>query len=510
MKHKAHASRILLLGGPCQKGLESVLGALWSCVCVDSLEKVHLELSREDFDAILVDASAIREAIGAASDLGDQYPDRAIFVLSETEPQRLAAQSAGLDTVDAANAGSLSERLTRLSARRKLALAASRTSALALQNGAYKELFVTIAKRVGREQIAVVAADVAQRLLLAGGAALGEIVGAELCCIGASGQMSAMKGMTAPTDGFEGILAGAGGATRLTCQEPFSPELARIATEGGIGSAAISPVRGPRGVIGILAVTAAPADAFADTDLRSLQGIADLVGIGFSLADAENLRASFLRDVVSGIDDERRRIARDLHDEAGQLLTGLLVNLHALEKDSSRGPKSPLAVAQQLASRALVELQRIARGLTPGVMTDLAFEQVVRRLADEHQRTHRTTVDVVFNGLLTPPELPTEVQVALYRIVQEALTNIARHARAEAVSILVRRADGTVNMIIEDDGAGMDVSAKSAGAGLRNIAERIALLRGKFTLESAAEMGTALYVEIPIGGPDGEDQGADR
>ena len=480
-----------------------MLGSRWACREVHTLEGAQLELSREEFDVVLIDASAIPEAIDAAGALSGQYPDRTICILTTTDQHRLAAQSVGLDALDAANAESLSERLTRLSARRKRALTASRNAALAMQNGAYKELFVAFTMRAGREQIAAVAAEVAQRLLLAAGSALGQLVGAELCCIGASGQMSGMKGLTAPGAAFEASLAGAGSAMPVTGEAGFDPELIRLATAAGIASAAVAPVRGRRGVIGILAVTSSRPDAFADTDLKSLQGIADLVGIGFSLADAEDLRASLLRDVVSGIDGERRRIARDLHDEAGQLLTGLLVNLHALEKDTSRGPGSPLAVAQQLASRALVELQRIARGLGPAVMAELAFEQVVRRLAEEHQRTHRMTVDVEFNGLLTPPELATEVQVALYRIVQEALTNVARHARANTVSILVRRVEGTVSMIIEDNGAGMDAAAKCEGAGLRNIAERIAILRGKFTLESSAQMGTALYVEIPIGGSDG-------
>ncbi len=135
---------------------------------------------------------------------------------------------------------------------------------------------------------------------------------------------------------------------------------------------------------------------------------------------------------------------------------------------------------------------------------------MIRRLADEHHRTHGTAVDLQFNGFLTAPGLPSEVQLALYRIAQEALTNVARHARAGTVSLVVRRLDQRVNLIIEDDGVGLDATQQTPSAGLRNIAERVELLGGRFTLESSPGTGTALYVEVPLGGPHVEDQGSAR
>lgn len=511
MGPKAHVCRVLLVGAEARVALEQALEPACAIVCAGAVDGADFELSREDFDAVVLDASGPADPLAFAVRLELEHPDRAIVLLTADPQLRLAAQAAGLQTEDPAGAAGLCVRLARGAERRQHGLTAARSRALAVQDTGYQELLEAIAALAGRPRVAAVAAAVAERLLSADGGAVGHLDGESLCCIGTSGLLSSLQGTVfARSSGLIEVLVQHALPMVFVLPEAPGREVAWFARDERIASAAVAPIRAGAKVIGMLAVTAVRPDAFTRAELRSLQGLADVAGTGFSLADAEELRATFLRELITGIEDERRRIARDIHDEAGQLLTGVLVNLHALEKGVSSGPGSPLAIAQQLASRALTELQRIARGLGPAVMTELAFEQAVRRLADDHHRNHNVQVDVVFNGLLAGPELPTTVQVALYRIVQEALTNSARHARARTVAILVRRSGGKLNLIIEDDGAGMDPATKSQGSGLRNIAERIALLRGKFTLESSAGLGTALFVEIPLGGADGQNQSPHR
>lgn len=219
----------------------------------------------------------------------------------------------------------------------------------------------------------------------------------------------------------------------------------------------------------------------------------------------EELRSKFIERVISAEDAERRRIARELHDETSQSLTSLLVGLKALEQtiDSVAG-RDRVEHLRALTSRTVEELGRLARGLHPSVLDDLGFPTAIERYGDEYSKAHSIDVDVHIRGLDAENRLPLVIETTLYRILQEALTNVARHAAARTVSIIVERKDHEIRAIIEDDGSGFDLSEGttsldlSGGLGLHGIRERAALLKGWVTLESAPGIGTTLFVHIPF------------
>ncbi|MBT6176619.1 MAG: PAS domain S-box protein [Deltaproteobacteria bacterium] len=221
----------------------------------------------------------------------------------------------------------------------------------------------------------------------------------------------------------------------------------------------------------------------------------------------EELRNRFIERVISAEDAERRRIARELHDETGQSLTSVMVGLKAIE--SSIEPteaRNRVAHIRSLVGRTLEEVGRLARGLHPSVLDDLGFATAIGRYASEYSKAHRVMVDVHLRGVDAENRLPLVVETTLYRILQEALTNIAKHAEATTASIIVERQGSKVRAIIEDDGRGFDLSESegvttldmSHGLGLHGIRERAALLKGWVTVESTPGMGTTLYVHLPI------------
>lgn len=216
----------------------------------------------------------------------------------------------------------------------------------------------------------------------------------------------------------------------------------------------------------------------------------------------EAMRARLLAKVVTAQEQERERISRELHDETGQSLTALLVQLRVFEHLQTR----PEMLAHAAELRTLVldtleEVRRLARDLRPGTLNELGLVPTI----DWHVRafTRNIPLDVQFQSDL--PEdfrLPLHTELALYRVVQEALTNIARHSGAAQASIRLQSRDGLLKLIIRDDGRGFDVGAvmnsDERGLGLHGIQERVELIGGKLTLESAEGRGTRLCVEVPV------------
>lgn len=221
----------------------------------------------------------------------------------------------------------------------------------------------------------------------------------------------------------------------------------------------------------------------------------------------EELRNRFIERVISAEDAERRRIARELHDETGQSLTSVMVGLKAVEASiEPEDVRNRVAHLRSLVGRTLEEVGRLARGLHPSVLDDLGFATAIERYASEYSKSHSVMVDVHLRGVDSQNRLPLVVETTLYRILQEALTNIAKHAEASTASIIVERQGTKVRAIIEDDGRGFDLNDRegvttldmSHGLGLHGIRERAALLKGWVTVESTPGMGTTLYVHLPI------------
>ncbi|HXF84891.1 MAG TPA: HAMP domain-containing protein [Anaerolineales bacterium] len=214
--------------------------------------------------------------------------------------------------------------------------------------------------------------------------------------------------------------------------------------------------------------------------------------------ERETLRRQLMEKVIATQEDERRRIARELHDSTSQNLTSLIVGLRMMEAQCVHCP-SPTKAAdlRQLASHTLEEVHDLSMRLRPRVLDDLGLAAALERLAHEWQARYKIPVDVVIQ---LDERLPGEIETALYRIVQEALTNIARHAQAKSASILVEKRGGSVRAIVEDDGVGFDPSAQlgERHLGLLGMRERAELLGGTLTIESAPQSGTSVFIEIPL------------
>ncbi len=215
-------------------------------------------------------------------------------------------------------------------------------------------------------------------------------------------------------------------------------------------------------------------------------------------------RSRFIGQIIAAQEEERRRIARELHDETGQSLAAVLVGIMSLiDEVSETGAREKLGQLLFTTSAAIEEVRRMARGLRPSVLDDQGLKAAVEVYAAEFAARHRVQAEVHMDGLEESSRLSPLIETTLYRIVQEALTNVARHAGATTVSVIIERRDGQVCAIVEDDGCGFDPAAAGAaapGLGLEGIRERIGLLGGTFEIESGMGRST-LYLKIPLARP---------
>ncbi len=239
-----------------------------------------------------------------------------------------------------------------------------------------------------------------------------------------------------------------------------------------------------------------PDPRFTDEDLRLTETFGARAAVAVDLAD--RVARDSLRRVVEGQELERRRLARELHDETGQALTSILLGLKHVEDASS--PEAARAAAAQLREQIVDTLQnvrRLAVELRPSALDDFGLAPALERLAEAFGEQSGIAVDIQTN--LDSQRLAPEVETALYRIVQEALTNVAKHAEATRVSIVVTRRESSVTAVIEDDGQGFGAGGGSGdGLGLVGMKERVGLLGGRLALESTEGAGTTVVAEVPV------------
>jgi two-component system, NarL family, sensor histidine kinase DevS len=209
----------------------------------------------------------------------------------------------------------------------------------------------------------------------------------------------------------------------------------------------------------------------------------------------EASRRDTLRRVVEAQERERRRIARELHDETGQALTSVLLGLRLIE-ERDPGVAEAVADLRETITGAIHEVRALAVELRPTALDDFGLAPAIERLADSYSRRTGIAIDVHFAGLAD--RLPEDVETAVYRIVQEALTNVAKHAGASTASATVRRDAHRVTAVVEDDGSGFDPFSISRGLGLTSMFERAELVSGTVKIESRPGGGTTIAVEVPL------------
>jgi signal transduction histidine kinase len=225
-----------------------------------------------------------------------------------------------------------------------------------------------------------------------------------------------------------------------------------------------------------------------------------------ALAQAERERAEqaaarehYIQGVIQAQEDERMRIARELHDSTSQSLTSLLVGLRNLSAHAPDSLSPQIEEIRGVVSTTLDEVHALAWQLRPSVLDDLGLTVALGRYIADFERRFGIQVDFTVHGL--DERLPALIETSLYRITQEALTNVARHASAQQASILIDRRNSAIRVIVEDDGIGFDAASHSMSQkslGLQGIRERAQLLNGKLTIESSPGQGTSLFIEIPM------------
>jgi signal transduction histidine kinase len=235
---------------------------------------------------------------------------------------------------------------------------------------------------------------------------------------------------------------------------------------------------------------------FTHDDFRLAETFAARAAVAVELS--QRVARDAMRRVVQAQELERRGLARELHDETGQALTSILLGLKPLEEALADHPaRAALAELRALVVGALQDVRRLAVELRPAVLDDFGLGSALERLTDSFAEQRDIRVD--FHSAIGETRLPNEVETTLYRVVQESLTNIVKHANARNVSVSVARREFTVAAVIEDDGAGFDQRAvREGGVGLLGMRERLALVDGRLEIESRPGAGTTIVAEVPL------------
>lgn len=226
---------------------------------------------------------------------------------------------------------------------------------------------------------------------------------------------------------------------------------------------------------------------------------ADLARAEQERAEREQLRSQLLEKVIAAQEEERRRIARELHDETGQSLTSLMVHLQMVNQQCPLPEtREQLDSVRGLVAQTLENVHNLALELRPSVLDDLGLAAALRRYVRDYQTRYPIEIDLEVVGLAE--RLNPAIETAVYRIIQESLTNIARHAQATTASVLLEQRHGRIRAIIEDDGVGFDMMVMNGNGrlGLYGMRERAELLNGTLTIESEPGQGTSIFVEVPL------------
>ena len=324
--------------------------------------------------------------------------------------------------------------------------------------------------------------------------------------VGAAGRDDAMGRELALSTTKTGRVLERGHTERVDAVDEDPEVDQQIARELGVTSAIYLPlsVRGrPFGVV-VVHDKLARDPRFDEADVRLAESFVARAAIAVDLS--ERVTRDSLRRVVQAQELERARLARELHDETGQALASILLGLRqledAVETDEARAAAADL---RDLVVATLQDVRRLAIELRPSALDDFGLVPAVERLAATVSESG-PAVDVA--SQLGDARLAADAETVLYRIVQESLTNVVKHASADHVSItLVRKGEAAV-VVVEDDGTGFDPADLRDGAlGIAGMRERVALVGGRLTIESSPRRGTTLVAEVPAAADAGERRG---
>jgi PAS domain S-box-containing protein len=295
-------------------------------------------------------------------------------------------------------------------------------------------------------------------------------------------------------------------STDVSKVEGLTPELRGLLQGSMLGT----PLQVEGRVIGVVSVASKRPRRFTEEDLRLLQVVADRVAPAVERgrldeavrAGRERLKALSQR-LLTAQEEERRRLAVELHDELGQVLTAVKINLASLELQSG-GAMVPAHLKDAIASvdQAMERVRDLALDLRPAVLDDLGLPAAVRWYADRFARTTHIDAHLSIDAL---PDLPPELETSCFRVTQEALTNVARHAQARNVWIDLHALGGEVDLKVRDDGIGFDPGAAreraigGASLGILGMQERVSLAGGEYEVSPHPEGGMEVRARFPLG-----------
>jgi signal transduction histidine kinase len=293
--------------------------------------------------------------------------------------------------------------------------------------------------------------------------------------------------------------------------DPRSVHPALVAEEG-IRSFICVPLRSKEETLGVLNIASQEAHRFTPSDVQLLSSIAAQITVAIENARLhqevrrkEEVRGELLQDMFLIQEEERRRIARELHDETSQVLASLAANLEVasgmLPADAEK-IKNKLKEAQNLSISILDEVHKLIYELRPTLLDDLGLVAAIRWLADNNLKPMGITVN--FRTVGKVRRLAPQLETTLFRVIQEAVSNIARHAQAKNADIKLYFRNNVVKVKIGDDGPGFDVEEamsskeRPRGLGLLGMKERVELMNGTLSIRSRSHGGTDIDIEIPL------------
>lgn len=246
------------------------------------------------------------------------------------------------------------------------------------------------------------------------------------------------------------------------------------------------------------------AQVTSDDEIGQLSGnfnsmTAELENLMRQVREKEAARERLLRKLITAQEDERKRVARELHDETSQQLTSILLGIRELDRScGDPALQAHLDELRRIVDKTLKGAHYLAFQLRPSVLDDLGLVEALRHFVRAYEEQYGLVVDIEVQGV-EDLQLPGEIETGLYRIIQEALVNVARHAEARNVSLILARRGTQLEAIVEDDGRGLPPDARNGeGFGLSGMEERAYLLGGFLHIESVPESGTTVFVRLPL------------
>ncbi|HHW61321.1 MAG TPA: GAF domain-containing sensor histidine kinase [Syntrophomonadaceae bacterium] len=302
------------------------------------------------------------------------------------------------------------------------------------------------------------------------------------------------------------VATGRGEFIADLASSPGLPEQAvKLALQEGIAVLVYTPLQAGNRRIGVMIHGWQEPIAFSEQDFDFYEVVGNILGFGiYKTQLIENLKAreeelqEACRAAIDAQEIERKRLSRELHDEIGQAITAILVRLKTLQDETDLELiQDRLNGLRYITAHTLEEVRRLSSDLRPAVFDDLGLVPAIRWYIDTY--CSNTGLQINFQANNIEERLPGDLETAIYRAVQEGLTNISRHAQAKTADILLQLKKDEIILVISDDGKGMQQPLSySNGLGLIGMQERIRLLGGQFDIKSEPDQGVKITIVLPV------------